>query len=168
MGGSIANVARGGSPHPRPLPTRGRGARVARAEFIIDVRVVTCSHVSRKGSDPQGLTPLSMAEVAHAGEHHGEAVVVGGGDDLVVAHGAAGLDHGGGAGLGGRQQAVGEGEEGVGRHHRALGQRLRQRRRPWRRPALPARRCGRCRRGSSGRRRCRPWRRPWRRRWRST
>jgi hypothetical protein len=33
-----------------------------------------------------------MAEVPHAGEHHRHAVLVGGGDDLLVAHRAAGLD----------------------------------------------------------------------------
>ena len=65
-----------------------------------------------------------MPEVADAGEDHGEAGFVGGRDDLVVAHRAAGLDDGGGAGFGGGQQAVGEGEEGVGGDDRALGQRL--------------------------------------------
>ena len=64
--------------------------------------------------------------MAHAGEHHGDAVLVGGGDDLVVAHRAARLDDGGGAGLDGREQAVGEGEEGVRGDDRALGQRLGQ------------------------------------------
>ena len=41
----------------------------------------------------------SMPEMPHAGEHHRHAVLVGGGDHLVVAHRAAGLDHRGGAGL---------------------------------------------------------------------
>ena len=41
---------------------------------------MTC--IAAKGSDPQGLTPLSMPEVAHGGEDHGEAGGVGGGDDL--------------------------------------------------------------------------------------
>ena len=49
---------------------------------------------------------------------------VGGGDDVVVAHRAARLDDGGGAGFDGGQQAVGEGEEGVGGDDRALGQRF--------------------------------------------
>ena len=35
----------------------------------------------------------SVPEVAHAGEHHRDAVLVGGGDHLVVAHRAARLDH---------------------------------------------------------------------------
>ena len=67
-----------------------------------------------------------MPEVPHAGEHHGDAVLVGGGDHLVVAHRAARLDHRRGAGLGRREQAVGEGEEGVRGDDRALGQRLGQ------------------------------------------
>src|SRR3546814_5944356 len=41
----------------------------------------------------------SVPEMADAGEDHGEAVLVGGGDYLVVADRAARLDHGGGAGL---------------------------------------------------------------------
>ena len=41
---------------------------------------------------------LSVPEVPHAGEHHRHAVLVGGGDDFLVAHRAAGLDHGGDAG----------------------------------------------------------------------
>jgi len=50
-----------------------------------------------------------MPEVADAGEHHGKAGVVGGGDNLVVADRPARLDDRGGAGLGGGQQPVGEG-----------------------------------------------------------
>ena len=56
----------------------------------------------------------------HAGEHHRDARLVGGGDHLVVAHRAAGLDDRGRAGLDRREQAVGEGEEGVGGDDRAL------------------------------------------------
>src|SRR5690349_17184252 len=36
----------------------------------------------------------SVPEVAYAGEHHRDAALVGCGNDLVVAHTAAGLDHG--------------------------------------------------------------------------
>ncbi len=53
-------------------------------------------------------------------------MVVGGLDHLVVAHRAAGLDHRGGAGFDRHQQAIGEGEEGVGSDHRAFGQRRRE------------------------------------------
>ena len=62
-----------------------------------------------------GLVP----EVAHPGEHHGEALLVRRIDHFLVAHRAAGLDDGGGAGFGGGQQPVGEGEEGVGGHDAA-------------------------------------------------
>jgi hypothetical protein len=41
-----------------------------------------------------------MAEVADAGENHGHAQLVGGGNDFLVFHGASGLDDGGGSGGG--------------------------------------------------------------------
>src|SRR5580698_4964153 len=66
-----------------------------------------------------------VEEVAHAGEDHGEVEAVGGGDDVVVAHGAAGLNHGGGAGFGGFFDAVGEWEKGVGGDDAAGERRLR-------------------------------------------
>ena len=55
-----------------------------------------------------------MPEMAHEGEDHRQAALVGGGDDFVVADRAAGLDDGGGARLCGCNEAVGEGEERVG------------------------------------------------------
>src|SRR5512135_330538 len=61
-----------------------------------------------------------VAEMPHAGEYHRHAVLIGGGDDFLVPHGAAGLDHRGDASLGGRVNAVAEGEEGIACHHRAL------------------------------------------------
>src|SRR5205814_4224375 len=54
---------------------------------------------------------ISVTEVAHAGEHHGDAVLVGRGNHLVVAHAAAGLDHRFRAGLGERVEAITEREE---------------------------------------------------------
>src|SRR5512139_42906 len=60
----------------------------------------------------------SVPEVAHAGEDHGDAVPVGGGDHLLVAHAAARLDHGAGAGLRDHVQPVAEGEEGIRGRHR--------------------------------------------------
>src|SRR5258708_12059552 len=42
---------------------------------------------------PMTSSFMSVSEVPHAGEHHRDAVLVGGGDHLVVAHAAAGLDH---------------------------------------------------------------------------
>jgi hypothetical protein len=55
----------------------------------------------------------SVPEVAHAREHHGHAALVGGGDDLVVAHRAAGLGHAGGTCVHHHVKAVAEREEGV-------------------------------------------------------
>jgi hypothetical protein len=57
--------------------------------------------------------------MTEAGEHHGDALLVGGGDHLGVAHGAAGLDDRGGAGLGQHVEAVAEGEEGIRGDHAA-------------------------------------------------
>ncbi len=54
-----------------------------------------------------------MTEMADAGEDHGNAAVVGGLDDFLIADGAAGLDGAGGAGLGGGDEAIGEWEKGV-------------------------------------------------------
>src|ERR1035437_2848941 len=62
----------------------------------------------------------SMPEVPHSGEDHGHAQLIGGGDDFFVAHGASGLDNGGGASGGYGFEAVGEGEEGVGGGDAAL------------------------------------------------
>ena len=60
-----------------------------------------------------------MAEVAHAGEHHGDASLVGSVNHFLVAHGAAGLDHAGGAGIHHHIEAVTEREECVAGHRRA-------------------------------------------------
>ena len=54
-----------------------------------------------------------MAEVAAAGEDHREALLVGGGDDLVVADRATGLDDGSRTGRGSGVEAVAEREERV-------------------------------------------------------
>src|SRR3546814_7149286 len=60
----------------------------------------------------EGAT-LSVPEMPHAGKHHRQPGVVRRRDHLVVADRAARLDHAGGARLDRRQQAVGNGEEGV-------------------------------------------------------
>ena len=52
-------------------------------------------------------------------KHHRDAALVGGGDHLVVAHRAAGLDHAGGAGVDHHVEAVAEREEGIARDRRA-------------------------------------------------
>ncbi len=61
-----------------------------------------------------------MAEVTNPGEDHGEAEFVGGVDYVLISYGTAGLDDGGGAGLGYGFKAVGEGEKGVGGGYAAL------------------------------------------------
>src|SRR5207244_5483276 len=55
----------------------------------------------------------SVPEVALAREDHGEAVLVGRGDDLIVAQGPARLDDGPHAGSGGGVEPVAEGEESI-------------------------------------------------------
>src|SRR5690606_12145731 len=64
--------------------------------------------------------PYSVAEVAHAGEYHGNARFIRGVDHFLVAHRAAGLDHRADADGGGIVDAIAEREEGVGGHDRAL------------------------------------------------
>ena len=54
---------------------------------------------AQAGLAADGSAGRSMPEVADAGEHHGGAGAVGGGDHLVVAQAAARLDRGRGAGL---------------------------------------------------------------------
>src|SRR2546423_5273399 len=66
-----------------------------------------------------------MPEVPDAREDHREAVLVGGGYDLRVAHGAAGLYDRCDAVPGGLVNAVAEGEEGVGREHGTFDGKLR-------------------------------------------
>ena len=54
-----------------------------------------------------------MMEESDSGEGHNHAVLVGGGDDLIVADGAAGLGNVLHAGLAGTLHVVAEGEEGL-------------------------------------------------------
>ena len=66
-----------------------------------------------------------MPEVPPAGEHHRQAVLVGGGDHFRVAHRSAGLNHRRRAGGGDRVQPIAERKERVGRRDGA-GQRARR------------------------------------------
>jgi len=50
----------------------------------------------------------SMPEMPDAGEHHGDAGVVGGLDHFIVADRSAGLDHRSSAGFDSDQQPIGE------------------------------------------------------------
>src|SRR5882762_10922133 len=79
-------------------------------------------------SPPEPITSsfISVAEVPHARENHGHAALVGGGDHLVVAHAAAGLDHRSCAGLGHHVEAVAEREKGIRGDHRAGKRELRR------------------------------------------
>src|SRR5690606_6846463 len=70
---------RGGECRVMPAVPRTETAAPARA------RPSATSQLDRGGR--------SVAEVTHAGEHHGDAVLVGRGDHLGVAHRAARLDH---------------------------------------------------------------------------
>src|SRR5204863_4627040 len=68
---------------------------------------------------PMTRTFISVTEVPHAGEHHGDAMLVGRLDHLVVAQAAARLDHRLRTRLRERVEAVAEGKEGIRRHSRA-------------------------------------------------
>ena len=61
-----------------------------------------------------------MAKVPDSGEDHGQAETVGGGDDVIVFHGATGLDDGGCAGSGDSFKSIRERKEGVGCGYGAL------------------------------------------------
>ena len=61
-----------------------------------------------------------MPEMPHAGEHHGDAALVGCPDDFVVAHAAAGLDDGARARVDHHIEPVAERKEGVRGDHRAF------------------------------------------------
>ena len=112
--------------------------------------------------------PRSVPEMAHAGEHHREARLVGGRDHFVVAHRAAGLDDRVGAGLAPPRAGRRRRERRRRRRRPSPGPAAPRRRPPARRPRPCGRRCARNRPASSAPRRCRPSRRPWRRRWRWT
>src|SRR3954466_6066269 len=68
--------------------------------------------------EPMTRSFMSVAEVPHAGEDHGDAALVRGRDPFRVAHAAAGLDHRGAGRLGQGVEPVAEREECVRRHHR--------------------------------------------------
>src|SRR5690348_6216541 len=67
----------------------------------------------------------SMPEMAHAGEHHRNAALVGRRDHLVVAYAAAGLDDRDRAVIGNDVEAVAKRKERIGCHHRAGKRQLR-------------------------------------------
>src|SRR4029078_8588503 len=78
-------------------------------------------HAMACSRPPEPMTRIfmSVAEVPHAREHHGDAALVGRGDHFCVAHAATGLDDSRGAGVNHRIQAVAERKVGVRGHYRA-------------------------------------------------
>ena len=93
-----------------------------RAALTVDRRLQSASAVTRATNEARPLVLMRgageaphflMPEVAVTGEAHGHAAFIGGGDDIGIALAASWLDGGGGAGVGGGQQAVGEREERV-------------------------------------------------------
>src|SRR3954467_9072291 len=62
----------------------------------------------------------SVSKMAEICKDHGHAALVGGGDDLRVAHGTAGLNCSGGAGFGGSNEAVRKGKECIAANNAAF------------------------------------------------
>jgi hypothetical protein len=101
---------------PRGLSTTSRQERegLGWIEFVRGSAGIKFCRLPLKSALVHKWTPaVLMPEVAHLGEDHGEAGVVGSGDHLVVAQRAAGLDHGLRARIGDHLQTIGKGEEGV-------------------------------------------------------
>src|SRR5260370_40299388 len=90
---------------------RGRPSARPRGDFRDYSRQCGWTAIYRAFRSGAGL---AVPEVSYPGENHGDAELVGGGDDLRVADGASRLDDGGGAGFGHGFEAIGEGEEGIG------------------------------------------------------
>src|SRR6266850_3601445 len=84
--------------------------------LCVSFHAMACS----RPPDPITRSFMSVAEVPHPGEDHGDAALVRGRDHFRVAHAAPGLDHRGGAGVGKRVEPVAEREESVRRHDRGL------------------------------------------------
>jgi len=80
----------------------------------------TVTQILRRSAPQDDSTVSLVAEVADAGEDHGEVEAIGGGDDVLVADRASGLDDGGGSGLGYGFESIGKGKEGVGGGDAAL------------------------------------------------
>ena len=108
----ITTTRRGWDSNPRVLSDAGFQDRCIEPLCHPSKRVTTRGQKDDSGPallQPDGLVP----EQPPAGEHHGDSVLVRGGDDFFVSLGAAGLDDGFDAGLSCRVYAVAEGEERV-------------------------------------------------------
>ena len=88
----------------------GTQHRFARARQGVDVEQEISVH---RAEDDDHRKARLVTEVTEAGEDHGEALLVGRGDDLGVALRPARLNHGRGPGGGGGQEPVSKGKERV-------------------------------------------------------
>src|SRR5580692_9627185 len=84
--------------------------RAARTLSTVKQRRTSSNWSTTRGT---GAGCALVQEVAYSREDHGHPETVGSGDHIVVAHGASGLNHGGGAGTGGFFNAVGEREKSI-------------------------------------------------------
>src|SRR6478735_4151568 len=78
---------------------------------------------ANSGQTPSARPTILVAEVAHASEDHGDAMLVRSRNHLFVTHGAARLDDGRSTRGDRREQAVGKRQEGFGGNSRTLGER---------------------------------------------
>src|SRR5690349_24826936 len=95
------------------------GSGLARESGASVTSILNVPPSSRASPLPQ-LIVVSVTEVAHAGEDHGDAGFVSGCNHFVVTHRAARLDHRSDADLGCVVDAVAEREERVRGHDRTL------------------------------------------------
>ena len=101
----------------RELPENPNPARAAIMTHWFSWRHIS---VKRRKTNVQGFPQVSVTEVAHAGKDHGHTRFIGGGNDFLITHGAAWLNHGGNAFTGRCVNGIAEREEGIGCHDRAL------------------------------------------------
>src|SRR5262249_25486173 len=98
----------------KPGVTPARGTRAATS-------LRTSAAIALPSMMRAAIRDSAVPEVPRTGDDHRDAVLVGCGDDFVVAHRAARLDHRDGASNRTGIEPVAEGEERVRCHHGALG-----------------------------------------------
>jgi hypothetical protein len=126
----LSERPQGASLQARPRPRAAQGtplgapsqARLSLVTFFAKTKKVTGRAALKRDvdkgeyrlrSEPRHALRHSVPEVPHPREHHRHATLVGGGDDLFVAHAAARLDHASGAGIDNDIEAITEREERV-------------------------------------------------------